>query len=221
MSKKESQNTSVLPVTVTGPTNRTPISYAAAARIGVNAPVHQMAQQARQTQQPQLLLKTSGKALESRDQSKLYESHDGSQKESLFAFLCREYPKQDLKQDGQFVESELISYLRKCDSEKKLNTWHDFAEAVSAFEEMGEEDSGMNVCKSSTWAVCQELLGHLQGQDLWYSRQRGGFWSFDHIDARIVTTREILERLKKEYPTNLAVKPSVKPSVKLAAKLTA
>lgn len=113
------------------------------------------------------------------------------QKEKLFVVLCREYP---------VAETPLIAHLRSIDSQGNLHTWQDFAMGVSEYSELQEGDSGMNVCKSSTWAVCQEFLGNLSGQDLWYSKQRGGLWSFDQANAKIITVREILNRFKTDFP---------------------
>lgn len=87
----------------------------------------------------------------------------------------------------------LMEYLQKINMEGNLKNWKDFALALSFY----FNEDNMTVTKSSTWAVCQDLLGNLSGQDLMHARSRGGIWTCDPP----VSVREILTRFSKEYPS--------------------
>ena len=77
-----------------------------------------------------------------------------------------------------------------------LDTMRDFATSVSLYLEEDEKDNGgMNVFKSSTWAVCQEFLGNLSDEEdlLTYAQSRSGQWSS-------ITMREFLTALQVRFP---------------------
>lgn len=88
-------------------------------------------------------------------------------------------------------DQKLLKILREADEQSKLKTWKDFANILAN----QYEENDMSVYKSSTWAVCQEFLGNLHGEDLNYAQSRGGIWSLD----RNISVREILEALQKSH----------------------
>lgn len=94
----------------------------------------------------------------------------------------------------------LMTYLEKTfgipESKEKLmfcqiTSVKDFARALMIDSEA--EDTDMNVFKSSTWAVCKEFFGELDGDELEYASHRGGYWDGVH------TVREILGHLRDIY----------------------
>ena len=96
------------------------------------------------------------------------------------------------------------TFREECEkSSENIKTWRDFANALAAHD--SRDDTDMTVTKSSTWAVCQEFLGQLSGQDLEYSQTRGGLWSceWDHIEneCNIVSVRQILEDIQEVFPS--------------------
>jgi len=58
----------------------------------------------------------------------------------------------------------------------------------------------MNVAKSGSWAVCQEFLGKLEGDELRYVKTRAGSWSRYYKysgfadDYKITSMRDVLTR---------------------------
>lgn len=118
-----------------------------------------------------------------------------NQKRSLYETLVNDYPLEfGITLCITSRNEEISKMLKLADLDKKLNTWRDFAEILAKYEEQDEKE--MTVSKSSVWAVCQEFLGNLHGEDLEYAQTRGGMWSY----IRPVTVREILERLQEDYP---------------------
>lgn len=95
------------------------------------------------------------------------------------------------------VAKALIDENKKDNS---LKVWSSFVRVVSDAIEKEESDAGqtISVCMSSTWAICQEYLGNLQGQDAEYTKMRSGTWRID--DSKIISFREIVEDLKNSFP---------------------
>lgn len=108
--------------------------------------------------------------------------------QGLVAYVRSKYPSDDRE-----------DFLKKIDDSVK--TWRDFARSLSAH----EDDGQMVVTKSSTWAVCQEFLGNLKGEDLWYAQSRGGFWKCWEWNAQTnkcdqVSVRQVLTDIKSAFP---------------------
>jgi len=104
-----------------------------------------------------------------------------------------------------FVESKFPcknkkqwAYLTQCYKEKPFEKWQDFVTCLSSYE--SNENKDMNVVKSSSWAICQEFLGNLTGDDLEYTKERSGIWNLD----RQITTREVLLAVKMKYLSRLS-----------------
>lgn len=112
----------------------------------------------------------------------------------LIDFVKTEYPREP---------DDTMIFLEKTDKEGKLNTYRDFALALSQCE--SEKYSHISVEKSSTWAVCQEFLGNLKGYDLGYAQSRGGIWHCSvsgppSVKCKITSVREILTNLSEKFP---------------------
>ena len=113
------------------------------------------------------------------------------QDETLVQFIKRCFPTDDQSR---------IEYLEK--HENKIKTWRDFTITLS--ELLADGDLDMTVYRSSTWAVCQEVLGNLGGHDLDYAQGRGGVWysKFDLEKGTFnsITIRDIFQSLQIHYP---------------------
>ena len=77
--------------------------------------------------------------------------------------------------------------------------WIIFVQKLSNY--LFNQDPSISVTNSSTWAVCQDFLGLLQGPDLQYARSRGGIWAVDHgFTAKVTTVRQVFNELKQKFP---------------------
>lgn len=108
-----------------------------------------------------------------------------------------------LEQDYPSPNQKAIDFLRQRDKESPISNWRQLTEALAVF--FRDNDPNMNVCKSSSWAVCQEFLGNVRDDLLWYTRARGGLWSYSFDLDRdpqyeSTTVREILEDFRKRFP---------------------
>jgi hypothetical protein len=82
-----------------------------------------------------------------------------------------------------------------------INTWKDFVNEYSKCLELDDPD--MNVAKSSSWGICQEMLGKLKNKnDIYYIQSRGGIWKMTEDDYQVITLREVIADLKKRFPIN-------------------
>jgi hypothetical protein len=110
-----------------------------------------------------------------------------SGKKTLVEYVFSTYPSETQKDFREFCEKHSHEIL----------TWKDFALKLAEF--VHEKD--IKVGMSSTWAVCQEFLGNLSGEDLAYSRGRGGLWSMtDYLPISLVSVRDVLIDLQEKYP---------------------
>jgi len=86
--------------------------------------------------------------------------------------------------------------------------WKDFTQKLSDF--LFNEDTNISISNSSTWAVCQEFLGNLTGNDLYYAQLRGGLWSLrddknkenaenTNDNVEVISVRRVLNHIKKKY----------------------
>ncbi len=105
---------------------------------------------------------------------------------TVLSFVSTNFPSQ--------IQEEFFNYLDDYDS--SYWNWRDFTEKLSEF--VSRDDPDMCVTKSSTWAVCQEFLGNLSGEELEYAETRGGIWSFKNKD--VVSVREMLTEIKIMFP---------------------
>jgi hypothetical protein len=116
-------------------------------------------------------------------------------KESLYNYVLRnfsvrKYPDED--------EKMRLLALQNNDKAGKLLSWKDFAQIIS---EVIEEMNGyrdITVYENSTWAVCQEFLGNLNGKELAYTKMRSGDWNSERMTP--ITIRQVLTELQKVYP---------------------
>jgi hypothetical protein len=111
---------------------------------------------------------------------------------TAWLFMKKNYPAS--------CDSDKMNFLEKCDHESPLHSHLDLARALARYEE--REIPGMNVLKSSNWAICQEFLGNLYADNLDYARSRAGLWGYGQCTGesvdRIVTLREILTSCKMQ-----------------------
>lgn len=128
---------------------------------------------------------------------------EDQKKPSLMEFVQEKFPCSNSSSDSSSNSSDSrkkMSYLVKRDKEKKFETWKDFTSALAAYEAHGDSTV---VEQSSSWAVCQEFLGNLEGSELGYAQGRGGIWEFTEDDkgrVEIVTVRQVLNALRQYYP---------------------
>lgn len=99
---------------------------------------------------------------------------------SLTEFVQQNYPSDD----ASFMEKLVLS---------QPETWRDFTQLLLNH----VIHPGINVYQSSTFAVCSEFLGNLDGSDLQYAQNRGGIWSC--FNNNIVSVRDLLSILVVEY----------------------
>ncbi len=93
-------------------------------------------------------------------------------------------------------ETNLGFYLsERCN---ELTNWRQFAQIVSDYYAL--EEPNINVRCSSSWAVCQEFLGNLDGHDLDYAKSRAGSWTFGTNGSYHVSMRELIKVFRDLYP---------------------
>ena len=93
-------------------------------------------------------------------------------------------------------EKNLLFYL--LERHLELTNWRIFAQIVSDYYALEEPD--INVRCSSSWAVCQEFLGNLEGDDLKYANSRAGTWAFGSNGSYHVSMRELITLFRDLYP---------------------
>ena len=93
-------------------------------------------------------------------------------------------------------ETNLRFYLLERQTE--LTHWRNFAQIVADFYAL--EEPNINVRCSSSWAVCQEFLGNLTGDDLEYATSRAGTWTFGTNGSFHVSMRELINTFRNLFP---------------------
>lgn len=91
---------------------------------------------------------------------------------------------------------------------KQVNNWRDVVKILSDYFRSGEQN--MTVGQSSSWAICQEFLGNLEGYDLLYARERDGIWStdtsiewidgFPHVSVNTIAIRDVITDIFEQFP---------------------
>lgn len=120
---------------------------------------------------------------------------------TLIEYLLRNFPINDQK---------LIDHLN--DNATDITNWRQFVEFMEWW--CKRTDYKMNIAKSSTFAVTQEFLGKLSGEDLVYAQNRGGFWTSmytltelfentitrEQYNAGFITFRMVVNDLRTNFP---------------------
>ena len=113
-------------------------------------------------------------------------SIDYSQFDSIHAFLMAIPPNNN-------------GLCEKLTNTIHLNTWIQFVRTVNEYIRTEYPDYPItNVRESSSFAVCQEFLGLLEGNDLLYAQNRGGTWT--SIGSNHITLRDVIDGLKLRFP---------------------
>ena len=105
----------------------------------------------------------------------------------------------------------LLEFKKYCLEFKDVDNWNwkDFTQKLSDF--LFNKDNNISVTNSSTFAVCQEILGNLTGSDLCHAQSRGGLWALrenkddeenlnsndEKNNVEVISVRRVLNDLKK------------------------
>lgn len=105
---------------------------------------------------------------------------------TIISYVSNYYPSN--------IWEKYFNFVKEFDSTNW--NWRDFVQNLSDWIQNNEKN--FKVTMSSSWAICQELLGNIEGNDLKYAQERGGIWSMNNNE--IISVRTVLSDIQKNYP---------------------